>query len=108
MDLLSLILNPMVGVEFFTFAFTKTMCGTSITRSLTHGMVFLVCLLLSAVIVMTLLTFRTPATAGFNEITDPSITVGISLEIMSDSYSKRSTNIALVFLLEPLVQLSLI
>ena len=78
------------------------------TRSPTCGIVFRVCPLLSAAIVMTSLTFRAPAAAEFNGINDPITTVGISLEIVPDSPSKRSTSITLVFSPEPLVQLSLV
>ena len=56
MGLLSLILTPMAGVGFLTFAFTEAMCGTPATRSPTRGIVFRVCPLLSAAIVMTSLT----------------------------------------------------
>jgi len=78
------------------------------TRSPTHGIVFRVCPLLSAAIVIISLTFRVPATAEFNSINDPIMTVGLLLEIVPDSPFKRPTSITLVFSLEPLVQLSLV
>jgi len=60
MGLLSLILTPMAGAGFLTFAFTEAMRETPATRSPTCGIVFRVCPLLSAAIVMTSLTFSLP------------------------------------------------
>ena len=77
--------------------------------SLARGTVFQICLLSFTAIVMTLPTLNTLLqrdSMAIPILLSPA--VGISLEMMPHSSSKRSTSIVLVLSPEPLVQLSLV